>query len=64
MDWKTNQRQTADPLQLAIYRVAWAELAGVPEERVSAAFFYVRSGELVTPADLPGRAELEELVRG
>lgn len=63
VDWKTNRRQTADPLQLAIYRVAWAELAGVPEDRVSAAFYYVRSGELVTPDDLPGRAELEELVR-
>ena len=30
VDWKTNQRQTADPLQLAIYRLAWAELMGVP----------------------------------
>jgi DNA helicase-2/ATP-dependent DNA helicase PcrA len=28
VDWKTNRRQTADALQLAIYRVAWAELAG------------------------------------
>lgn len=64
VDWKTNQRQTADPLQLAIYRVAWAELAGVPVERVEAGFFYVRSGELVEHRDLPGRAELEAIITG
>ncbi|MEP9383843.1 ATP-dependent DNA helicase [Nocardioides sp. KR10-350] len=62
VDWKTNARATADPLQLAIYRVAWAEVAGVPLERVRAAFFYVRTGETVEPEDLPGRAELERLV--
>ena len=33
VDWKTNREQTADPLQLAIYRVAWAELQGVPWSR-------------------------------
>jgi DNA helicase-2/ATP-dependent DNA helicase PcrA len=49
VDWKTNQAQTADPLQLAVYRRAWAELAGVPVERVRAAFYYVRSGDLVEP---------------
>ena len=30
VDWKTNRAQTADPLQLAIYRLAWAELHDVP----------------------------------
>ena len=30
VDWKTNRSATADPLQLAIYRLAWAELHGVP----------------------------------
>jgi ATP-dependent DNA helicase UvrD/PcrA len=63
VDWKTNRAQNADPLQLAIYRVAWAELAGVPVERVRAAFYYVRSGDLVEPEDLPGRPELEALLR-
>ena len=62
VDWKTNTRQTADPLQLALYRLAWAELHGVPVEQVRAAFYYVRSGELVEPDGLPGRAELERLV--
>ena len=62
VDWKTGRAPTADPLQLAVYRLAWAELTGVPVERVRAAFYYVRSGELVEPADLPGRFELESLL--
>ena len=62
VDWKTARDETADPLQLALYRVAWADLAGVPVERVRAAFYYVRSGHLVEPPDLPDRASLERLV--
>ncbi len=62
VDWKTNRAPSADPLQLAVYRVAWAELAGVPVERVRAAFYYVRTGELVVHDDLGDRAELERLV--
>ena len=49
--------------QLAIYRLAWAELAGVPVERVRAAFYYVRTGDLVEPERLTSRAELEALLR-
>jgi DNA helicase-2/ATP-dependent DNA helicase PcrA len=64
VDWKTNRAQTADPLQLAVYRLAWAELQGVPVEHVRVAFHYVRTGDTVEPADLPGRAELEALVAG
>jgi DNA helicase-2/ATP-dependent DNA helicase PcrA len=62
VDWKTNRAQTADPLQLAIYRVAWAELKGVPVDRVRAAFYYVRTGELVRYDDLMDRPTLERLV--
>ncbi len=62
IDWKTSRTQSADPLQLALYRAAWAELRDVPPERVRAAFYYVRSGELVEPPALPGRAELEALL--
>ncbi len=63
VDWKTNRRQDADPLQLAVYQ-AWpgAELAGVAPEQVGAAFLYVRTGDVVRPADLPDRAELERLL--
>jgi len=62
VDWKTNRGETADPLQLAIYRLAWAEVAQVPLERVSAAFCYVRTGDVVRPADLPGREDIAALL--
>ncbi|MFB9540928.1 MULTISPECIES: ATP-dependent DNA helicase [Streptomyces] len=62
VDWKTNRSRTADPLQLAVYRLAWAEQQGVPAESVTAAFLYVRSGEVVRPDDLPDRAALERLL--
>ncbi|MEV3854478.1 ATP-dependent DNA helicase [Streptomyces sp. NPDC050095] len=62
VDWKTGHQQTADPLQLAVYRLAWAEHQGVPVESVDAVFVYVRSGETVRPRTLPGRAELEWLL--
>jgi DNA helicase-2/ATP-dependent DNA helicase PcrA len=62
VDWKTNQLQTADPLQLSIYRVAWAELMGVPLEQVRAAFHYVRSGDVVEFQDLADRQALEQIL--
>ncbi|MBL1095871.1 ATP-dependent helicase [Streptomyces coffeae] len=64
VDWKTGRSRDADPLQLAIYRLAWAEQHGLPLSAVSAAFLYVRSGEVVRPAALPGRAELERILLG
>jgi DNA helicase II / ATP-dependent DNA helicase PcrA len=65
VDWKTGRGAPAgagDPLQLAIYRLAWAERTGVPPERVRAAFLHVRTGTVVRPPDLPGRAALERLL--
>ncbi|MEU5366003.1 UvrD-helicase domain-containing protein [Streptomyces sp. NPDC005925] len=62
VDWKTGHGRTADPLQLAVYRLAWAEQQGVPPESVTATFLYVRSGEAVRPDALPGRAALERLL--
>ncbi|MEU1516954.1 UvrD-helicase domain-containing protein [Streptomyces sp. NPDC005811] len=64
VDWKTHRARTADPLQLALYRLAWAEQQGVPVESVTAVFLYVRTGEVVRPRDLPDRAALERLLRG
>lgn len=64
VDWKTGRSQDADPLQLAIYRLAWAEQHGLPLSAVTAAFVYVRSGEVVRPAGLPGRAGLERVLLG
>jgi DNA helicase-2/ATP-dependent DNA helicase PcrA len=63
VDWKTGS-EPADPLQLAIYRLAWARLVGVDPADVDAAFLYVRTGEVVRHDDLPGEDELVELLRG
>ncbi|MCT2542870.1 UvrD-helicase domain-containing protein [Streptomyces atratus] len=62
VDWKTTRANTADPLQLAVYRLAWAELHDLPLTDVTATFLYVRSGETVHPKRLPGRAELERIL--
>ncbi|MFG3657708.1 ATP-dependent helicase [Streptomyces sp. NPDC047706] len=62
VDWKTGRGRTADALQLALYRLAWAEQQGVPLESVTAAFVFVRTGEVVRPHDLPGRSALERLL--
>ncbi|AIY19821.2 ATP-dependent DNA helicase [Pimelobacter simplex] len=62
VDWKTSARQEADPLQLAVYRLAWAELRGLPPERVRAGFYYVRRGELVVHDELAGREEVLSLL--
>ncbi|WP_327244465.1 ATP-dependent DNA helicase [Streptomyces sp. NBC_01320] len=73
VDWKTTRHaphghedtsavRTADPLQLAVYRLAWAELHDVPLDSVTTTFLFVRTGEAVHPTDLPGRAELEQIL--
>lgn len=64
VDWKTNRAATADPLQLAIYRQAWAELHGIEPTQVRAAFHYVRTGETVEPEDLPDRQGLVAILGG
>ncbi|RFS84923.1 ATP-dependent helicase [Actinomadura spongiicola] len=57
VDWKTGAPPSGDEarfasVQLAAYRLAWAELAGVDVARVSAAFHYVAANLTVRPADL------------
>ncbi|MFB7777677.1 UvrD-helicase domain-containing protein [Streptomyces bauhiniae] len=64
LDWKTGRTREADPLQLAVYRLAWAEQQGIPPESVTAAFLYVRTGEVDRPDPLPGREELARLLEG
>jgi DNA helicase-2/ATP-dependent DNA helicase PcrA len=61
VDWKTGAG-SADVLQLAVYRVAWARLTGVPEGQVGAAFVYVGQDRVERPADLLGSPELERLL--
>ncbi len=64
VDWKTGRTTEADPLQLAVYRLAWAEATNTPLDRVAAAFLHVRSGRVIRPRDLPGRARLERILQG
>ncbi|NEY33870.1 UvrD-helicase domain-containing protein [Streptomyces sp. PRKS01-65] len=64
VDWKTSRAPTGDPLQLAVYRLAWAEQQRVPLESVTAAFLYVRTGDVVRPEGLPDRPALERLLLG
>ncbi|MEE2035525.1 PD-(D/E)XK nuclease family protein, partial [Rhodococcus chondri] len=80
IDWKTGAEPDVEKLasvglQLAAYRLAWAQLmaartsriTGRPAEvrldKVRAAFHYVRTGRTVAPEDLPGAEELDRLVR-
>ncbi|WP_420118105.1 ATP-dependent helicase [Micromonospora sp.] len=69
VDWKTGQQPTGAEagvvaVQLAVYRLAWAELAGVPVDRVGAAFHYVREGVTVRPADLLDADGLTAIIAG
>ncbi|MEV0409954.1 UvrD-helicase domain-containing protein [Streptomyces sp. NPDC050448] len=64
VDWKTGRTTEADPLQLAVYRLAWAEATGTPLDRVAAAFLHVRSGRVIRPRNLPDRPRLERILQG
>ena len=63
VDWKTG-RESADPLQLAVYRLAWARLVSVEVAAVEASFLYVRNAREVVHDDLPGEEELSALLVG
>jgi DNA helicase-2/ATP-dependent DNA helicase PcrA len=57
VDWKTGSAKSGEELvnaaiQLAVYRLAFAEIEGVPLTLVRAAFHYVSSEETVRPSDL------------
>jgi DNA helicase-2/ATP-dependent DNA helicase PcrA len=62
IDYKTGRRPgaAAAALQLAVYRLAWAGIAGVPADHVTAGFLHIPTGDVVRPPDLP---DLERLTR-
>lgn len=64
VDWKTGRTTEADPLQLAVYRLAWAEATNTPLAEVTAVFLHVRSGRVIRPRNLPDRARLEQILQG
>ena len=63
VDWKTGRSESSDPLQLALYRQAWAELRRIPVDRVAAAFYDVRADELQFPV-LPTTEEIRRVLTG
>lgn len=68
VDWKTGDPPADDDarrhvaVQLAVYRLAWAALAGIPDSQVRAAFHYVRSDWTVAPETLCSPDELANLI--
>ena len=68
VDWKTGPpprglaEQRARAVQLALYRLAWSRLHGVPVEHVGAAFFHASTGETVRPVELLDEPALAALV--
>jgi DNA helicase II / ATP-dependent DNA helicase PcrA len=67
VDWKTGRPPSGEEarvaaVQLAAYRLAWAQLTGVDVDRVSAAFHYVAADVTVRPADLLDEDGLTELL--
>lgn len=58
VDWKTHRGGTADPLQLALYRLAVARVYGVEVDRIAAGFYYVRRDRFDLAEDLPTVDEL------
>ncbi|WP_298088856.1 ATP-dependent DNA helicase [uncultured Corynebacterium sp.] len=75
VDWKTGRRPTGErarhaALQLAVYRIAWADRRralgeDIDPADVRAAFHYIADGVTVEPGerDLPDRLELDEAMR-
>jgi len=53
IDWKTGSGRGLDAMQLAIYRLAWSQLEGVPLERIDAAFYLVSKSRLIRPDSFP-----------
>lgn len=74
VDWKTGQPPSGSQLrnvslQLAVYRLAWAELLStqlgysVDPTEIRAAFYYVAAGFTLEPGKLPDASELAQLLK-
>ena len=64
VDWKTGSTKLgeAEAIQLAIYRMAWAKIAGVGVEKIKAAFHYIPTGETDRRSDLLTEQQLIDLI--
>lgn len=70
VDWKSGRPPTdptekaAREVQLAVYRLAWSRMKGIPIADVDAAFYYVAADATVRPEHLLTEEEIEELLAG
>ncbi|WP_147104894.1 ATP-dependent DNA helicase [Nesterenkonia populi] len=67
VDWKTGSVPTGKDLQqkqlqLAVYRLAFSRLYGIPAQQISAHFVYLDQGRTITPEALQSEDELERLI--
>lgn len=67
VDWKTGRVPTDAEmphrsLQLAIYRLAWSRLHGIPLENITGKFVYLAHGLEKTPQDFADAKQLEALL--
>lgn len=67
VDWKTGKApkdeadQKLKTLQLALYRLAYAEFTGTPLEQIEVCFYFVADNLELQPEVVPNKAELMEL---
>jgi DNA helicase-2/ATP-dependent DNA helicase PcrA len=64
VDWKTGRapKDAADlerkQLQLALYRLAYSRWAGIPEDRIDAAFYFVADDRVLEPDRIDSEEQL------
>jgi hypothetical protein len=62
--WSRSSSNSSVELNDSAAALSRAELVGIPVEQVGAAFYYVRSGDVIRHNNLPGRDELIALLNG
>lgn len=62
VDWKTSRPGGADPLQLAVYRHAWATAHGIDPRLVRVCFVHWPSGVVVAPTEIATATDLMALL--
>ncbi|CAM5684937.1 DNA 3'-5' helicase OS=Streptomyces alboniger OX=132473 GN=CP975_23565 PE=3 SV=1 [Streptomyces alboniger] len=63
VDWKTASDHGGDPLQLALYRLAWAERRGLPRSRSRRPSCTCAAARSYGPTACRAEAALERLLR-
>ncbi|WP_313812622.1 ATP-dependent DNA helicase [Glutamicibacter sp.] len=67
LDWKTGRVPSGKDLksklvQLAVYRLGWSRLHGIPLENIGAAFYYVAAGITIHAQHLSSEEDLERMI--